>query len=98
MIEQFRVRNYSSSITVPIDYRFLSVRSSSPSIQVEVNGIPSVCSSAANCGYEFIEMPSISDITFNYPNLTASLSKKISLPFHINELKVTVQGYVCSII
>jgi hypothetical protein len=88
---------YYNSITFdPIDYRFLTTASNSPSVRVTVNGIPSAC--VGNCAYSFVDYSKITALSYpgNGTTLTLGLSDSQSKAFTLSAVTVTVGGKPCT--
>jgi hypothetical protein len=86
---------YSSAITFdPIDYRFLTTASSSPSVLVKVNGVPSVC--VGNCAYTFVDYSEITALSYSGSTLTLGLSDVQSKGLTLSSVAVQVGASPCT--
>ena len=88
-------RAYSSNLEFdPIDYRFLNTDSSSASVLVMTNGVPSVCTSS--CGYAFLSSTEVTSLSYTGSTLSFGLSDPTPLNFAAGSVSVSVGGQPCT--
>ena len=89
-------RAYSTNLEFdPIDYRFLNTDSTSTSVLVMTNGVPSVCT--GSCGYAFHDYTEVTSLSYTGSTMSFGLSDPTPLNFAAASVTVTIGGQPCTV-